>query len=89
MPATDPTHRFMAASIAANTRWAHEPDRTAATAPGRAAFLARFLDEVDPERRLAPAERERRAESARRAYFMQLALRSARARRARHAGDAA
>jgi hypothetical protein len=51
------------------------------TAPGRAAFLARFLDEVDPQRELPEPERERRAVAARKRYFAQLALRSSRARR--------
>lgn len=92
MPAQDPSDRYLAASIAANTRWSREPDRTAATSPARAAFEARFDDEVDPGRVLAPAERARRADAARRAYFMRLALRSAQARRARttpSAGNAA
>lgn|GEM_PF-1489604 len=46
------------------------------TKAARAAFLARFLDEVDPDRTLPEAERARRAEHARRAY---MALRSAHA----------
>lgn len=74
--------RFLAASIAANTRWAHETDRTAATSPARAAFEARFEDEVDPERVLPAAERARRAANAKKAYFHRLALKSAQARRA-------
>lgn len=83
MPATDPAARFMAASIASNTRWATESDRTRATSVGRAAFMARFDDEVDPDRVLDAAERARRADCARRAYFMRLALASAKARRSR------
>lgn len=46
------------------------------TAPGRAAFLARFDDQVDPDRVLSPAERARRAEAARKLYFARLALKS-------------
>lgn len=72
--------RYLAASIAANTRWAHEPDRTAATKPARAAFEQRFFDEVDPEGALPPDVRARRAENAKRAYFHRLALKSAQAR---------
>ena len=87
MPSRDPSERFMAASVAANTRWANEPDRTAATSRGRAAFDRRFDDEVDPDRKLTPDERARRVQSARKAYFMGLALKSARARR--RGGDAA
>jgi hypothetical protein len=43
----------------------------------------RFLDEVDPDRVLPEAERLRRAEHARSAYFSKLALKSAQARRRR------
>ncbi len=56
-------------------------DPRAYTAAGRAAFLARFLDEVDPQRELPEHERERRAIAARKRYFSALALRSSRARR--------
>lgn len=51
------------------------------TAKARAAFLGRFEREVDVERVLPVAERERRALAARKAYFARLALASARARR--------
>ena len=55
------------------------------TATARAAFLARFEREVDPEGVLPPEERTRRAFCARRAYFCRLARRSAQARRAKRA----
>src|SRR5829696_10286439 len=61
----------------------HDPRET--TANGRAAFLARFDREVDPQGRLEADERRRRAEQARRAYFTRLALASAKARRAKRA----
>jgi hypothetical protein len=54
----------------------------------RAAFIARFEKEVDPERTLPVAERARRAESARRAHMSRLALASSKARRARKKGPA-
>lgn len=88
MPAADPSERFMLASVASNTRWATETNRTAATSAARAAFNKRFEEQVDPDRRLSPAERAKRVESARRAYFMRLALKSAQSRRA-PGGDAA
>lgn len=50
------------------------------TAAARRSFLARFEDEVDPERKLPSGERARRADAARRLYFTQLAYRSAKAR---------
>lgn len=61
--------------------WANTEDRTGRTQPGRDAFLRRFEDQVDPEGRLSPQERARRAEAAKKAYFAALALKSARARR--------
>jgi hypothetical protein len=51
-------------------KWAATEDRTAATEPARKAFNRRFEDAADPE-------------AARRAYFAELALRSAQARRRR------
>jgi hypothetical protein len=50
------------------------------TAPARAAFMAGFERQVDPEGQLPEAERRRRAEFARRAYFARLAYASAKAR---------
>lgn len=49
--------------------------------PARDAFMARFDSEVDPDGTLDPAERARRAEHAKKAYFTRLALKSAKARR--------
>ena len=51
--------------------------------PGREAFLKRFEEEVDPDHVLPQRERERRATAARKAYFAQLALKSAKVRRRR------
>jgi hypothetical protein len=63
----------------------HDSRRT--SAPGRAAFLARFERQVDPDGHLDPQERARRAELARRAYFARLSLAAAKARRARRAAQ--
>ncbi len=57
----------------------HDP--TITTAKARAAFLARFEREVDPDHALPDAERLRRTLMARKAYFTRLALASVRARR--------
>jgi hypothetical protein len=57
------------------------------TAAGRAKFLERFLDEVDPDRVLPEAERLRRAEHAKSAYFTRLALASAKARQKKKVGS--
>lgn len=80
MPATS-TERKLRAEIAAHASWASTPDRSARTAPARRAALDRFEKQVDPDSVLLPAERARRAEHARKAYFKRLALKSAQARR--------
>lgn len=59
----------------------HDPKET--TKKARAAFAARFDRQVDPDGVLPPAERGRRADAARRAYFTELQLRSSRSRRRR------
>jgi hypothetical protein len=73
-------HRALQGGIGGHESWARTSDRSARTANGRARFLRRFDDQVDPERLLPAAERERRAKSARSAYFARLALRSSRNR---------
>jgi len=78
-----PAERALRARLAAHASWARTTDPAARTAPARAAFLDRFDRQVDPEGVLAPAERARRAEHARRAYFLALAAKAASARRAK------
>lgn len=68
------TAKSLGGQIGANRRWAHEPDRTAATAKARAAFLSKFEQEADPEGVLPIAERLRRAENLRKAHFARLRL---------------
>ena len=50
------------------------------TQAARKGFMRRFIDEVDPNRTLPEAERERRAKAALKAHMGRLALRSARKR---------
>ena len=71
------------AQAAADQSWAVTDDRARRTAAARSAFLERFERDVDPEGRLTASERSRRANSARRAYFLRLAAKSAEARRRR------
>ena len=90
--ASSPAERSLRARLAAYAMHAqHDTRRTSAN--GRAAFLARFEADVDPDGRLDPEERRRRAEHARSAYFARLALASVAARRAKRAsrtgGDSA
>ncbi len=80
---TPTPHRSLISSLAAHESWANTSDRAARTAPGRAAMMAKFEAEVDPEGVLPEAERRIRAEHKRKAYFQRLALKSAQARRHR------
>lgn len=82
--ALTPQERVLRARLAAHAQ--HAQGRTN-TEPARAAFLERFGREVDPDGKLDPKERARRAEHAKKAYFTRLALKSAKARR--KGGDAA
>jgi len=70
------------ARAGAHRSWSRTADRSARTAPARAASLARFEREVDPDGVLTEQERSRRAESAMRAYFTELSIRAAQVRRA-------
>jgi hypothetical protein len=72
--------RSDAASVAANTRWAFEPDRQAATAKATAGFLAKFEKEVDPEGLLAPDERTKRAKNLMRAHMARIRAKRRRSR---------
>jgi hypothetical protein len=75
-----PSERVMRARMAAYMLHArYDPRET--TKAARVAFNQRFLDQVDPDRRLPDHERHRRADAARRAYFTRLAYLSARKRR--------
>lgn len=71
--------RSLRARIGAHAMHARH-DARQTTKAGREKFLQRFDDEVDPNRELPEAERQRRAEHARRAYMAKLALKSARVR---------
>ena len=74
-----PEQRSLHGRLAAHSRWS-KSDPVAGTAKARKAFDDRFAQQVDPEGILEPLERARRAEHARKAYFLGLALKSAQAR---------
>lgn len=80
MPAT-PTERRLKAQLASYESWANTPDRSARTAPARAAQLARFEKLVDPDGIMPPAARSKAAAAAQKAHYTRMALRSAAARR--------
>lgn len=76
-----PSERTMRARMAAHTLHAkHDPKETSAA--GRAAFLASFETQVDPEGVLPPDERARRAEQLFKAHMTRLSFKAAQARRA-------
>ena len=74
-----PAERTLRSRLGAHTLHARRDPRET-TAPARAAWLARFEQQVDPEGVLPPAERQRRAAHARRAHMARLALKAARSR---------
>jgi hypothetical protein len=82
--AHDAVDRSLRARMAAYAMHAAN-DARVTTANGRAAFLARFEREVDPDGVLELEERHRRAEQARRAYFTRLSRAAAKARQAKRA----
>lgn len=88
-----PEKRSVIAALGAHESWANTPDRAARTAPARKAMLDRFEQQIrDAHPDLTEAEVAVRAEHARKAYFLRLALASAKARKAkaaRKAGGAA
>ncbi len=93
MPMNDltPSERSTRARIAVYERWARTTaaDRIAATAPARQGLLDRFERLVDPDGLLDPAERARRADAARKAHYLRMALKSAKARRQRRGAEGA
>ena len=68
---------------AALRQWAFVEDPAARTANGRKAFNDGFERQADPDNRLSAEERAKRAERLRRAYFIELAAKSAAVRKAR------
>jgi hypothetical protein len=83
-PSSDQAKRVLQARMAAHELHARVADPAAHTAPARKAFLSRFEREVDPEGVLTPQERARRAEHAKKAYFLRLAAASSKARAKKH-----
>lgn len=81
--------RSQIARIASHVSWSKTEDRAARTAPANRAFMARFEKQVDPDGVLSPEERAKRAESAKKAYFLQLGRKSAKVRAAKSQAGAA
>ncbi len=73
MPSLLPSERKLNSSIAAHESWAHTENRSARTAPARAALDRKFLEQADGD----PV----RAAHFRKSHFYRLALKSAQSRR--------
>lgn len=80
---TTSNERSLQGKLAAHTSWAQTENRSARTLPARQKFYESFERKVDPEGRMSPADRAKAAESARKAFYTQMALKSAKARRRR------
>jgi hypothetical protein len=82
---SDESLRSMRGRLGAYTQWADADaqERFAAGYRMRQGLQAKFEREVDPEGKLSPQERAKRAEYARRAHMQRMALKSAKARRRR------
>ena len=74
-----PEQRSQRARIAAHAMHSKN-DSKEVSAAARAAFEKKFHDEVDPARSLPEAERLRRVEHAKSAYYSRLAFASSKAR---------
>jgi hypothetical protein len=86
------SERSTQARIAANERWAKEPDRAGATAKARAnspASIEYWMKKVDPGEQMPRDQRLRRAQNAKTAYYQKRALAMRQAKAAKAAGEAA
>jgi hypothetical protein len=86
-PSPSPSQRRLKAELMANARWAaaSKEQRHANAARARAnspADLGYWERQIDPDGKLGPEERTRRATYAKKSYFAALALKSLKARAA-------
>jgi hypothetical protein len=79
MPFTSPAE----ARAAVKKSWKFTEDRRARTQPSREAFFANLHKKIDPDNKLPPHERSRRATEAYREHFKSLAAKSIKARKRR------
>jgi hypothetical protein len=84
--ALSPAERRLHGLRGAHKSWKRTENHSARTLPARLAMEAKFEKQVDPYNELLPAERAKRAAHARKEFYTELALKSARARRLRNGG---
>lgn len=80
--------KSLQATAAVCVSWANTDDVAARMAPAWAARDARFLTQADPDGVLPPAVRERKAAALRRAFYAEMARKSAKSRRLRREAQA-
>lgn len=81
-----PERSSIVAALGAHVSWANTTDRASRTAPARKAFIERFEREIREQfPDLNDAEIALRAEHAKKAYYLRLALASAKSRKAKAA----
>lgn len=81
-----PEQAALVGRVGAHESWARTPDRSARTAPARAAAWSSWVRKADPDGVLSDADRQRRAEHLRSAHMARLGLRSSLNRsKAKHA----
>ena len=78
---TDPSTTSSAQARAAAHQLHAKHDSRDLTQAAREEFMSRFHRQVDPQRQLDPRERERRAQHAKKAYYIRLGQLSGKARR--------
>ena len=83
---TDAAIRSQIGRYGAYSRQAKHDTRQT-TKSARDTWDEHFIDEVDPDRTLAPKERDHRVKAARKAHYTHPALMSAQARRARKSSE--
>lgn len=71
------------ARAAAHESWAHTSNRSARTAPGRKAALAKLEREVDPDGRMSQKDRAKAAINAQKARMFAISQKGVDARRAK------
>lgn len=84
LPHKDPKKRILISRLGAHVQHSMYDTRET-TSAARTSFLGKFESKVDPTGILPIAERKKRAAHLRKAYFIRLGLRSAKARAARAA----
>ncbi|WP_082951848.1 hypothetical protein [Mycobacterium sp. 852002-51057_SCH5723018] len=83
-----PAQARLTGSLGGHTSWARTKDRSARTAPGRAASPpsdSYWEQQVDPAGEMSDSDRRKAAQNAKKAHYQRMAWKSAQVRQARKA----